>query len=67
MEKIMVLTEQSEPDHDLLALLNELFPDCEIQIVFKETEIFGEYPASCFHFRVRRTQQERNDGEHFGY
>ena len=46
MEKIVILTEQSEPDQDLLVLLNELFPDCEIQIGFKGTETFGEYPAS---------------------
>ena len=67
MEKIVILTEQSEPDHDLLALLNALFPDCEIQIGSKVTETFGEYPASCFPFQLRRTQQGRNDGEHFGY
>ena len=53
----MILTEQSEPDPDLLAWLNALFPDCEIQIVFKGTETFGEYPAQCFDFRLQRTQQ----------
>ena len=65
MEKIVILTEQSEPDQDLLSWLNELFPDCEIQIGFKGTETFGEYPASCFNFRLQRTQQEKYDGEHF--
>ena len=57
MEKIVILTEQSEPDHDLIEWLNELFPDCDIQIVFKGTETFGEYPAQCFDFRLQRTQQ----------
>ncbi len=57
MEKIVVLTEQSEPDHDLIAWLNELFPDCDIQVVFKGIETFGEYPARCFDFRLQRTQQ----------
>jgi hypothetical protein len=56
MEKIVILTEQSEPDHDLLLWLNTLFPDCEIQIVFKRTETFGGYPEDCFHFRLQRTQ-----------
>ena len=67
MEKIVVLTEQSEPDHDLIAWLNELFPDCDIQVVFKGTETFGEYPARCFDFRLQRTQQGRHDGQHFDY
>ncbi len=65
MEKIVILTEQSEPDQDLLALLNGLFPDCEIQIGSKGTETFGEHPASCFPFQLRRIQQGRNHGEHF--
>jgi hypothetical protein len=55
----MVFTEQTEPDHDLLAWLDELFPDCEIQIGFKWTETFGEYPADCFHFRLQGRDQER--------
>jgi hypothetical protein len=67
MEKIVLLTEQSEPDHDLLVWLHELFPDCAIQIVFKGTENFGEYPADCFHFRLQRTQQGRHDCQHFNY
>jgi len=67
MEKIVVLTKGSETDPDLLVWLKELFPDCEIQIGSKVTETFGKYPASCFPFRLRKTQQGRNDGEHFGY
>lgn len=55
MEKIVLLTEQSEPDHDLLMWLHELFPDCDIQITCKGTESFGEYPVDCFDFRLKRT------------
>ena len=62
MEKIVILTKQSELDHDLLTWLNALFPYCDIQIVSKGTETFGEYPADCFHFGLQRTQQERHDG-----
>ena len=36
MEKIVILTERSESDSYLLSLLNTLFPDCEIKIVYKK-------------------------------
>ena len=65
MEKIVILTEQPEPDQDLVVWLHELFPDCEIQIVFKGTEAFGDYPADCLHFRLQRTQQGKHNGQHF--
>ena len=45
MDKIVIVTNRSEPDHDLLASIDTLFPDCEIQIVFKEVETFEERPA----------------------
>ena len=48
MEKIVIVTSQPEPDYGLLASLNALFPDCEIQIVFKKNETVAEYFASCF-------------------
>ena len=61
MEKIVILTEQLEPDQDLVVWLHEQFPDCEIQIVFKGTEALGDYPADCFHFRLQRTQQGKHN------
>jgi hypothetical protein len=67
VEKIVISTDQPEPDKDLLACLHELFPDCEIQIVFKRNETFGGYPANCFHFQLKRTRQSKIDGEHFKY
>jgi len=67
MEKIVVLTERTEPDHDLLAWLNKLFPDCEIQIRSKETETFGQYPARGFHFRLRKTQKGRHKDKDVSY
>jgi len=67
MEKIVFLAEQPEPDQDLLMWLHELFPDCEIQIVFKGDEAFEGYPEECIHFRLQRTQQEKSDGQHFDY
>ena len=61
MEKIVILTEQPEPDQDLVVWLHEQFPDCEIQIVFKGTEALGDYPADCLHFRLQRTQQGKHN------
>lgn len=40
MKKIVIKTSQPDPDYSLIALLKALFPDCEIQIVFKEVETF---------------------------
>jgi hypothetical protein len=34
----VVLPSHPEPNYDLLEMLNELFPDCEIEIVFREVE-----------------------------
>ena len=46
MKKIVILTNRPEPDHRLLASLNTLFPECEVQIVFKKGESVAEYPAN---------------------
>ncbi len=46
MKKIVIKTNRPEPDRSLLASLNTLFPECEIQIVFKKSETVAEYPAS---------------------
>jgi hypothetical protein len=48
MEKIVIVTSQPEPDDGLLALLNALFPDCEIQIVFRRVENFEKCEADSF-------------------
>ena len=47
MKKIVIVTKRPEPDHGLLASLNTLFPECEVQIVFKNNETLAEYPAGC--------------------
>jgi hypothetical protein len=33
MNKIVILTSEPEPDYALIALLNMVFPDCEIRVV----------------------------------
>ena len=45
MDKIVIVTNRSEPDPGLLTSLKTLFPDCEIQIVFKEVGTFEKRPA----------------------
>lgn len=45
MNKIVLLSSHPEPSYDLLETLNELFPDCEIQIVFREGEAFKQRGA----------------------
>ena len=47
MKKIVIVSSRPEPDHGLLASLNTLFPECEVQIVFKNNETLAEYPANC--------------------
>ncbi|RZB30018.1 MAG: hypothetical protein SRB1_02298 [Desulfobacteraceae bacterium Eth-SRB1] len=45
MKKIVIVTSRPEPDHSLLASINTLFPECEVQIVFKENETIAVCPA----------------------
>ena len=47
MDKIVIVTNRPEPDRGLLASLNTLFPECEVQIVFKKSKTVAQYPASC--------------------
>ena len=47
MEKIVIVTSQPKPDQGLLALLNTLFPDCEIHFVLKGVETSEEHSAGC--------------------
>jgi len=47
MKKIVIVTSRPEPDRALLASLNTLFPECEVQIVFKKSKTVAQYPASC--------------------
>ena len=45
MEKIVIVTSQPEHNYGLLASLNKLFPDCEVQIVFRKVEISEQSQA----------------------
>jgi len=47
VKKIVIVTNRPEPDRALLASLNRVFPECEVQIVFKKSKTVAQYPASC--------------------
>ena len=47
MKKIVIVTSRPEPDRNLLASLNTLFLECEVQVVFKKSETVAQYPATC--------------------
>jgi len=47
VKKIVIVTNRPEPDRALLSSLNTLFPECEVQIVFKKSKTVAQYPASC--------------------
>jgi len=38
VEKVAIVSKQKNPIHCLIALINELFPECETSIVFSDME-----------------------------
>ena len=44
MEKIVIISKQEDCNHGLIALINALFPECEISIVFSDMEGTDAYP-----------------------
>ncbi|UCG79601.1 MAG: hypothetical protein JSV60_06330 [Desulfobacterales bacterium] len=38
MNKIVILTSQTKPDNFLITLLNMVFPDCEVHVVYSINE-----------------------------
>ena len=49
MDKIVIVTNRPEPDRGLVASLNTLFPECKVQIVFKDVGTFEKRSAGCIH------------------
>ena len=45
MNKIVIVTNRPEPDRGLLTYFKTLFPDCGVQIVFKEVGTFDKRQA----------------------
>jgi hypothetical protein len=46
VDKIFIVTDKSEPNYDLLTLLNKVFPDCEIEIIVPEAKNDVQYWTS---------------------
>jgi len=47
MDKIVIISNRSKPDHNLLAWVNKVFPECEIHVVSKKNETVAKHPATC--------------------
>ena len=44
MKKTVIISKQEDCNHGLIALINALFPECEISIVFSDMEGTDAYP-----------------------
>ena len=44
MEKVVIISKEKDCNHGLIALINALFPECEISIVFSDMEGTDAYP-----------------------
>ena len=44
MEKIVIISKQEDCNHGLIALINALFPECDISIIFSDMEGTDAYP-----------------------
>jgi len=44
MDKIVILTGNSERENSLIEYLNMLFPECEIEIKYMQAEVFEDFP-----------------------
>ena len=57
MYKIVIVSSRPKPDDGLLEWLNTLFPECEVQIVFRDGDAFDECQADppSGPFRMEKT------------
>ena len=44
LEKVVIISKQEDCNHGLIALINALFPECEISMVFSDMEGTDAYP-----------------------
>ncbi|MFH1672776.1 MAG: hypothetical protein ABIF87_05060 [Pseudomonadota bacterium] len=58
MKTIVIVTIQPGPDSGVLAAVKTLFPDCEINVVYKGVETFEQLPAPRPR-RLRFAQERR--------
>ncbi len=62
MKTIVIVTSPPGPDPGLLAAVKTLFPDCEINVVYKGVDTFEQLPAPRPR-RLRSTQQGGRNGK----
>ncbi len=48
VEKIVIISQQGRINHDLIALLTALFPECDISIAAADRQDFEPCPAGSF-------------------
>ena len=60
MDKIVILTGNSERNDSLIECLNILFPECEIEIQSKQTEGFEGFPIHMKENSEDHDQQANN-------
>jgi hypothetical protein len=53
VKKIVILSEQGRVNHELIALLTELFPECDISIVSADSQDFKPCPGGAFSMKTR--------------
>jgi len=48
VKKIVIISEQGRVNHELIALLTALFPECDISIAAADSQDFEPCPAGSF-------------------
>jgi hypothetical protein len=48
VKKIVIISEQGQVNHELIALLTALFPECDIGIAAADGQDFESWPAGSF-------------------
>jgi hypothetical protein len=48
VKKIIIISQQGRTNHELIALLTILFPECDISIAAADRTHFGPWPADSF-------------------
>ena len=63
MDKIVILTGDSQGNDRLTACLDMLFPECEVQILSRRTEYFGHVPVAPEPVSTNKGRGKKN-GKH---
>jgi len=67
VEKIVVVTKETDNDHTLIELLNALFPECEICIVSLNSEGLETCPNDSLSGCSKTDARGGSHGKHFDH